>query len=127
MTDITRRVNMREISYFYTSPDVLIDNSGLNSFSLIRSIIEVLDYYGIKDFTAEDVYCIFKEIGIVQRSNGRVFAPSVKKISGVLECYINNKNRKYSLSLHEKTFHIESWDHTGYLYEIEYAKNSGRL
>lgn len=125
MTDITQKVNMREISYFYTSPDVLIDNSGLNSFSLIRSIIEVLDYYGVKEFTAGDVYRIFKGIGMVQRSNGRIFAPSVKKISGVLECYV--KDGKYSLSLHCDVFRIESWDHTGYLYEIEYAKSSGKL
>ena len=59
MSGITERVNMDEIIYFYTSPDVMIDNRGLHSFSLIRSIIEVLDYYGVKDFTAEDVILVY--------------------------------------------------------------------
>ena len=124
-SDITQMVDLGEIKHFYTSPETLIDNGNLNSFSLIRSIIEVLDYYGVKTFTAEDVHRIFSEIHMVQKSNGRIFCPSVKKITGVLECY--TVKGKYSLSEENGVFRIESWDHTGYRSEIEYAKINGKI
>lgn len=125
MGGIKEKINVSEARYFYTSPDTLIGNGTLSSFGLIRSIIEVFDYYGVKEFTASDAHEIFTELQIVQSSNGRVFSPSVRKISGVFDCYVTTG--RYSLSKNGDLFRIESWDHTGYEAEINYARSSGKL
>ncbi len=121
----TDMIDLKEAEYFYRSPHTLIDNSGLESFGLIKSTVELFVYYGVNDFSANDIKELFEKLQLIQKKNGRVFLPSSKKISGVLECYL--KKGKEQLSLDGNIFHIISWDCTGYRCEIESAKQKGYL
>lgn len=125
MMSINSMINLDEARFFYTSPNTMIDNSGLESFGLIRSAVDVLVYYGINEFTADDIRELFDSLQLIRKKNGRVFVPSVKKISGVLECYLGKGT--FMLERSGERFRAVSWDCGGYRYEIEAAKQKGYL
>lgn len=125
MSDRLSKINFSEVSYFYKSPDAFVDYSNMQSFSLIKSTVDVFVYYGITDFTAEDIQAFFERLQIVKKKTGKVFLPSPKKVSGVLECYL--KEGRESLSLTDGHFHVNAWDGSGYGFEIEAAKRKGKL
>ena len=122
---ICDKLDMDEVRFFYKSPHSLVDFTVVQSFTLIKSCIEILSYYGITDFTSADIKDLFSELDLVQKKNGRKFVPSPKKVNSVLECYLNDG--KNSLSLNNGIYHIVSWDHSGYGFEIDSARRSGRL
>ena len=55
MEDILSKINFSEAEFFYKSPDAFVDYSNMQSFSLIKSTVDVFVYYGIRDFAAEDI------------------------------------------------------------------------
>lgn len=112
MSEAFDRINLEEAEYFYKSPDSFVDYSLMQSFSLIKSTIEVFAYYKATPFLPEDVRDLFLRLQIVQKKNGRVFVPSPKKVRGVLECYLGDG--KLSLKEENGYFHIVSWDTLGY-------------
>lgn len=119
------KINFDEASFFYKSPHSLVDYSMVQSYTLIKSVIELFAYYGITDFTAEDIKEFFVRLELVQQKNNKVFIPSRKKIDSVLELCIDGRDN--SLSYHNDTYHIDRWDTSGYAYELSAAKNKGLL
>ena len=122
---IADRIELDEVRFFYLSPDTMIDNSGLESFGLIKSSVDVLVYYGINEFSAEDIKELFEALQLVRKKTGRVFVPSVRKITGVLECYYGKNPQQ--LEADGERFRVVRWDCGGYKYEIENAKRRGFL
>ncbi len=115
-------INFKEAEYFYKNPRSLVDYTQMQSFSLIKSCIEVFNYYNIFEFTPEQVKHFFEKINIVQAKNNRPFIPSAKKISGVMDCCLQPSD-----CFLEKTvtgYKIVKWNSDGYKYEIMYAKNN---
>lgn len=123
--NIIDKIDFYEVEYFYKSPLSLVDYTQMQSFSLIKSCIEVFAYYGITDFKSSDVKNFFQKLQLVQQKNGKVFIPSLKKVDGVLECcFAKNKNM---LSFDNGVYHIVSWDSSGYGYELRAAELSGKI
>ncbi len=125
MSDAIEKIDLNEVMYFYKSPYALVDFSNMQSFSLIKSTIEIFAYYNVGSFTPDDVRDLFVKIQLVQKKNNKVFIPSPKKISGVLDCCLSGSTNV--LSSDNGTYHIISWDSSGYGYEISGAKQSGKL
>lgn len=125
MSDVLDRISWGEVGFFYKSPDSLVDYSIMQSFSLIKSAVEVFAYYGINDFTADDMKRFFERLRLIHKKRGQPFVPSAKKISGVLECCQSVGDN--SLSFNGRQFRIESWDSSGYGFEIEAAKRKGKI
>lgn len=125
MTDILCKINFDEVNYFYKSPFALVDYGMMQSFSLIKSSIEVLAYYGIVSFRSSDIRDFFQELQLVQKKNGRVFVPSPKKVDSVLECCMSESENTISYS--DGYYHIESWNTDGYKCEIASAREQGRI
>ena len=109
------KINFKEACYFFKSEHSLIDYSNVSSFSLIKSSVEVLYYYGITDFTAADVKEFFEKLEFTQ-NDGRLFLPSVRKINSVLE--VSLIPHKQYLSIKDDVYHIEKWNCDGYKSEI---------
>ncbi len=121
MTDAVLKINYPEAELFYKSPHALTDYSSVQSFTLIRSSIELFAYYNALDFSADDIKEFFSRMQI--NKNGKVFIPSVKKITGILECCMSGSENK--LSENGGIYHIESWNTDGYRYEIIRLKSLG--
>lgn len=119
------RINFTEAEYYYKSPHTLLDCSYMQSFGLIKSTVDVFVYYGINDFTAEDIQAFFERLQFFKKDADKAFIPSPKKISGVLECYL--KDGKESLSLQDGHFYVNAWAGNGYGFEITAARQSGKL
>lgn len=118
-------INFTEVEYFYKSPLSLVDFSILQSFSLIKSTVEVFAHYGIREFCPEDICCFFERLQLIHGDKQKVFLPTPKKVSGVLDCCLSpGKNQ---LSRQDGSYRIISWDSSGYGYEIEAAKSRGRI
>jgi len=113
---IIDKINFDEAEYFYKHNSIT-DFSTTTSLGLIRSCIEVLAYYGADSFTGNDIKEFFQKIGIIQKKNGKIFVPSVRKAEGVLDCFLLGKGDR--LSCRDGIYHIEQWDSTGYMYEIQ--------
>lgn len=109
------KINFREAEYFYKSEHSLIDYSEMPSFTLIKSSIEVLYYYGITDFTAAEIKEFFEKLAFTQKNDKR-FLPSVRKVNSVLEVCLTP--HKQYLSFADGIYHIEKWNCDGYKYEI---------
>lgn len=125
MENILNKINFHEAEFFYKSPDAFVDYSNMQSFSLIKSAVDVFLYYGIIDFTSEDICAFFEELQLVTQKHHKAFIPSPKKVRGVLECYLSSGHE--SLMLHNNVFHINRWAGSGYGFEIEAAKQKGKL
>ena len=125
MNTALSRINFQEAMYFYKSPHAFVDYSNMQSFSLIKSTVDVFAYYGIHDFTAEDIQAFFEQLQLVRKKTGKVFIPSPKKIRGVLDCYLTAGSE--TLSVNGTVYHINTWQGSGYGFEIEAAKRTGQL
>ena len=125
MTDILCKINFDEVNYFYKSPFALVDYSMMQSFSLIKSSVEIFAYYNILSFESSDIRDFFRELELIQKKNGKVFVPSPKKIESVLECCMSTSGN--TLSYSDGYYHIESWNTDGYKCEIALAHDKGRL
>ncbi len=126
MNSILSKINFAEACYFYKSPDAFVDYSNMQSFSLIKSTVDVFVYYGIRDFRPEDIRDFFEQLQLVKKKNNKVFVPAPKKVSGVLECYLGEGRESLSLS-ENGIFHVNAWDGSGYGFEIEAARRTGKL
>ena len=125
MENVLGRINFDEAEFFYKSPLALVDYGNMQSFSLIKSVVEVFAYYGITDFSAEDICSFFERLQLTQKKFDRVFVPSPKKVNGVMDCCTGyGRNR---LSINGSSYHIESWDSTGYGFEIKAARETGKI
>ena len=98
------KINFDDVLYFYKSPQALVDYSLMQSFSLIKSSVEVFAYYGINDFSPSDIRDFFTVIQLVQKKNNKVFIPSPKKVDSVLECCLSTNVNQ--LSRKEDHYHI---------------------
>ena len=107
-------INFEEVKYFYEHNSIT-DFSAMTSLGLIRSSIEIFSYYGVNVFTGNDIKEFFQKAGIIRKE--KIFVPSVKKIEGVLDCFLSGKGDR--LSCNNGVYHIEKWDSTGYMYEIQ--------
>lgn len=125
MNEKLNRINSKEVEFIYKSPLSLVDYSRIQSFSLIRSSIEVFAYYGIEDFTAEDIKQFFEKLQLLHHKKEAIFIPSVKKVTGVLDCCLGQGRNM--LSCKDGSYHIVSWDSSGLGYELEAAKRTGKL
>ncbi len=113
-------INFREVEFIYKNPHSLVDYSKMQSFSLIKSSIEVFSYYGVDPFTPSEIKEFFVRLALINDKSNKVFVPSIKKIKGVLECCLDSNARNY-LSENGDCYKIIHWDHDGYRYEIELA------
>ena len=116
------KINFAEAELFYKSPHALVDYSLMQSFSLIRSCIEVFAYYGCVYISPDDIKEFFERIKIVKKGQSTPFIPSLKKAEGVLDCCLEGANR---LSKQGDRYHIDFWDTTGYKYEITHLQWPG--
>ncbi len=119
MNNTLDMINFKEAVYFYKSDKAIVDYSSMQSFSLIKSCIEVFAYYGIKELKPADIKMFFEKINIVMKKNNKPFIPSQKKIEGVLDCCIGLSD--CCLIKNGDSFFIEKWNTEGYKYEISYA------
>lgn len=120
MNSIVEKINFQEAELFYKSPYSLVDYASVQSFTLIKSCIELFAYYGADEFSSSDIKEFFTRLQITQKKNGRVFIPSEKKIDGVLECCLDgNKN---CLEKCGDNYRIRCWETDGYGYEIRSIK-----
>lgn len=125
MNDCLSRMNFDEINYYYKSPQALVDYSFMQSFSIIKSCIEIFVYYEITEFTAKDIKDFFEKLQLIQQKNGRAFVPSEKKIDGVLSCCLPNS--KNIILYDNGKYEVQSWDTSGYAAEIKAAYEFGRI
>ena len=124
----------------YTSDMGVIDDEGMlhlkgreddviNVGGFKVSPVEVedvaLSYYGINDFSPSDIKEFFEKLNIVQKKNQKVFIPSSKKVSGVLDCCLTPPGDH--LSFDGSMYHIEKWNSDGYKYELLSARQRGIL
>ena len=93
------RINFTEAEYYYKSPHTLLDCSYMQSFGLIKSTVDVFVYYGINDFTAEDIQAFFERLQFFKKDADKAFIP----------------------------FHVNAWAGNGYGFEITAARQSGKL
>lgn len=119
------KIDFTETEFFYKNPHAFVDYSQMQSFSLIKSSVEIFAYYGINDFRAEDIKAFFEKTQIIQKKNNKVFIPSSKKISGVLDCCLVPSS--CWLSVNDECYHIEKWNTDGYKFEIESAHQRGLI
>ena len=119
------KIIFTEAEYFYKSEHAIVDYSQMQSFSLIKSCIEIFAYYGIGDFVPSDVKEFFEKIQLIQKKNGKVFIPSAKKVDGVMECCLHPSD--CHLSHNGNSYHIEKWNSDGYKYEIASAYSKGYI
>lgn len=113
-------INYDEAELFYKSELSLVNYAEVQSFTLIKSCIELFAYYGAMEFTATDIKSFFEKLQITQNKNGRVFIPSEKKIQGVLDCCLESRDNK--LIYENGDYRIVSWNTDGYYYEIQRIK-----
>ncbi len=125
MDECISKINFSEVNYYYKSPYALVDYSFMQSFSIIKSCIEVFVYYGINEFTASDVKSFFEKLQLVQKKSGRVFIPSEKKIDGVLSCCLPKSENIILYT--DGRYEVQSWNTSGYEYEIKSAYSLGRI
>ena len=119
------KIRFNEAEYYYKSEHAIVDYSQMQTYSLIKSCIEVFAYYDITDFTAVEMKAFFEKLQLVQQKNYRVFNPSVKKVSGVLDwCLTPGENY---LSVKDNIYHVEKWNTDGYKYEMIYAREKGYI
>ena len=110
----TETINFEEVKYFYEHNSIT-DFSAMTSLGLIRSSIEIFSYYGVNVFTGNDIKEFFQKAGIIRKE--KIFVPSVKKIEGVLDCFLAGRGDR--LSCDSGVYRIEKWDSTGYMYELQ--------
>ena len=79
MSNTIGNINFKEAEFFYKNPHALVDYSQMQSFSLIKSTVDVFVYYGIRDFAAEDISRFFEKLQLVKKKLNKVFLPSPKK------------------------------------------------
>lgn len=120
MSAALSKINMAEAAAFYKSPHSLVDYTQMQSFSLIKSVIEVFAYYKASPFTAEDIRDFFSELQLVQAKTNRVFLPSPRKIRGVLDLYLSPG--PFQLAMEGEAYAIVSWDCSGYYYAVQREK-----
>ncbi len=125
MSNTIGNINFKEAEFFYKNPHALVDYSQMQSFSLIKSSVEIFAYYGINDFSPSDIKEFFEKLNIVQKKNQKVFIPSSKKVSGVLDCCLTPPGDH--LSFDGSMYHIEKWNSDGYKYELLSARQRGIL
>lgn len=125
MSSNINKINFKEAEYFYKSEHAIVDYSQMQSFSLIKSCIEIFAYYGVNVFSPADVKEFFEKIQLVQKKNGKAFIPSAKKVDGVMECCLFPSSCYLSHS--EDGYHIEKWNSDGYKYEIASAYSKGYI
>lgn len=125
MNKLIEKINFNEAEFFYKNPHALVDYSQIQSYSLIKSSIELFAYYGIMDFSPSDIKEFFEKLSLVQKKNQKVFIPSSKKVSGVLDCCLTPCENY--LSFDGSLYHIEKWNCDGYKYEILSAKDRGMI
>lgn len=125
MNDFLLKMNFDEINYYYKSPKSLVNYSLMQSFSIIKSCIEVFAYYEITEFKAIDVKIFFEKLQLVQERNHRIFVPSEKKIIGVINCLPQSKNN--IIVFDKDKYIIKAWDISGYKAEIELAYYFNRI
>lgn len=119
-------INWKEVLFFYHSPQYsFTDFSEMKSFSLIKSCIEIFSYYGINDFSSDDIKNFFEKLALVQKKNVKVFLPSLRKIEGVLECYTTAGME--CLQTENHLYHIVSWNTDGYRYTVQSGKADGKI
>ena len=121
MENRINKINFEEAEFFYKNPHSLVDYSQMQSFSLIKSSVEIFAYYNINTFAASDIKAFFEKLAVVQKKNEKVFIPSAKKVSGVLDCCLVPKGDH--LSFDGEQYHIEKWNCDGYKYEIMSARD----
>lgn len=125
MSDCLLKMNFDEVNYYYKSPFALVDYSLMQSFSIIKSCVEIFVYYGITEFSAYDVKCFFEKLQLIQKKNGRIFIPSEKKIDGVLSCCLPNSEN--IISYNNGIYTVQSWNISGYEAEINLAHSLKRI
>lgn len=121
MNNAAEKINYTEAELFYKSPYALVDYTSVQSFTLIKSCIELFAYYGAEKFTASDIKEFFTRLQLTQKKNGRVFIPSEKKIEGVLDCCLDGNGN--TLSRSDGMYHIVHWNTDGYRFELNSIKN----
>ena len=119
MPELTDKINFEEVEYLYKSPDTMVDYSDVVSFTLIKSSVEIFQYYGITSFSADDIKRFFERLGFVRKKSGKIFVPSVKKINGVLECFFFFFVGSNVLTLENGSYKIVSWAGSGCCFEID--------
>ena len=119
MPELTDKINFEEVEYLYKSPDTMVDYSDVVSFTLIKSSVEIFQYYGITSFSADDIKRFFERLGFVRKKSGKTFVPSVKKINGVLECFLGSGVGSNVLTLENGSYKIVSWAGIGCCFEID--------
>ena len=60
MPELTDKINFEEVEYLYKSPDTMVDYSDVVSFTLIKSSVEIFQYYGITSFSADNIKRFFE-------------------------------------------------------------------
>lgn len=119
MNNSYEKINYEEAELFYKSPFSFVNYSDVQSFTLIKSSIELFAYYGAVEFSPKDVKSFFEKLQITQSKNGRVFIPSEKKVDSVLECCLAGANK---LKAENGSYKIVHWNTDGYYYELERLK-----
>ena len=133
------KINFDEVGYCFKSTKSSIDFACIpTQTDQIRKIIAVFFYYGIKNFTEDDVQQIFEKIQVISPRNGKMILPTIKKIQNILEkmvvteeidindaqFYIPDSYRKQceiiemELQRGKEQGYLEGW--------IEYAKKNQR-
>ena len=119
MPELTDKINFEEVEYLYKSADTMVDYSDVVSFTLIKSSVEIFQYYGITSFSADDIKRFFERLSFVRKKSGKIFVPSVKKINGVLECFLGSGVGSNVLTLENGSYKIVSWAGSGCCFEID--------
>lgn len=117
-------LDFNEIEYYCKSERTIISFSALPSFIMIQEAVMILCAYGINEFCAEDIKELFLKVNVLL-PNGKLFKPSCKKISGVLD----TKTRNSVLDLENSggTYIIKKCNSDGYKAEIKRGYEMGYL
>lgn len=117
-------LDFNEIEYYCKSERTIIPFSALPSFIMIQEAVMILSAYGINQFSAEDIRELFLRINVLLPS-GKVFKPSCKKISGVLDT--KTRNSVLALESNDGTYSIKRCSIDGYKAEIKRGYEMGYI
>lgn len=77
------KLNMKEVKYYCTSFD--IDFDCLPVSDQIRQLIGIFYYYGITQFTIDDIQEFYKKMQLRNARSGKIVNPSPAQIRKVME------------------------------------------
>lgn len=115
------KLNMEEIKYYCTSSD--IDFDCLPFGSQIKGIVSMFCYYGIKEFSVDDIKAFYEKMQILSPRNNTVRKPTSTQIQKAL----NAKTMNNIKNINENEYEILETNTQIYEMQIKQGYTKDRI